>query len=197
MSEASKIAQLYGPLGDRIRDLLGRARTMGLRVTLFCTYRSFAEQDALFRKRDGSTRARGGQSWHNYGLAADIVFLDEKDRPSWGAKHPWQTLGELGEKCGLEWGGRFKSIVDMPHFQWPTTHGLSLKELCRAYGNGGVAAAWKLVRETEEKQNGKRTISAVLRDGDERDGSGMVENDSPRPRKRGKRGPVLHQEELA
>ena len=44
------------------------------------TLRTFAEQDALYaqgRTKAGSivTKARGGQSYHNYGLAIDIVLL--------------------------------------------------------------------------------------------------------------------------
>lgn len=37
--------------------------------------RTFKEQDELFKKRPKVTNARGGQSYHNYGLAVDIVIL--------------------------------------------------------------------------------------------------------------------------
>ncbi len=30
----------------------------------------------------------------------------------------WDAVGAIGEKIGFTWGGRWKSIVDKPHFQW-------------------------------------------------------------------------------
>ena len=30
---------------------------------------------------------------------------------------PWDLVGQVGESLGLEWGGRWKSGADMPHFQ--------------------------------------------------------------------------------
>ena len=49
------------------------------------TLRTFAEQDVLYaqgRSKPGKvvTNAKGGQSYHNYGLAIDIVLLIDKDK---------------------------------------------------------------------------------------------------------------------
>ena len=38
------------------------------------TLRTFAEQDALFNQKPQVTKARAGKSYHNYGLAIDIVI---------------------------------------------------------------------------------------------------------------------------
>ena len=82
-------------------------------------FRSIAEQNALYaqgRTTKGAivTNAKGGQSQHNFGKAFDICFLTNKKASYNG---PWETVGKLGEKCGLEWGGRWKQLVDKPHFQ--------------------------------------------------------------------------------
>lgn len=104
-------------------DMVVREMTsMGHPVTIFQGFRSFAEQDALYaqgRTKPGAivTNARGGDSFHNYGVACDIVFV-VNGRPSWDSKHPWKTLGTVGEKYGLEWGGRWTSFIDLPHFQY-------------------------------------------------------------------------------
>lgn len=79
------------------------------------------------------TKARPGASPHNYGMAFDICvagpdpYMDEygKDhKDEFGRPLPdprWKLLGELGEECGLDWGGPLgkgdKFTWDRPHFQ--------------------------------------------------------------------------------
>lgn len=99
------------------------------------TLRTFAEQDTLYaqgRTKPGSkvTNAKGGQSYHNYGLAVDIVLLVDKDgngtfeTASWDIKTDfdgdkkadWQEIVTIFKRYGWEWGGDWK-FVDAPHFQ--------------------------------------------------------------------------------
>lgn len=47
--------------------------------------------------------------WSDFDLPAGL-----KGQTNW--KLLWDTIGELGESCGLEWGGRWKK-PDCPHFQ--------------------------------------------------------------------------------
>lgn len=98
-----------------------------LRVTH--TLRSMAEQLHLYakgRKQTDNgwvvvdkkaivTRAKPGDSPHNYGAAFDICFLGKVPYPD--DEQLWEAVGITGEMCGLVWGGRFKSIVDKPHFE--------------------------------------------------------------------------------
>src|SRR5699024_8551372 len=53
--------------------------TEGKRLRFSDTFRSFEEQDRLFNTVPRVTNARGGQSYHNYGLAFDFVILEGKD----------------------------------------------------------------------------------------------------------------------
>ncbi len=102
------------------------------------TLRSFKEQNDLFaigRTKPGRivTNARGGQSYHNYGLAVDICLIIDGKIASWNTTADfdkdgiadWQEIVRIFKIYGWEWGGdwRFK---DMPHFQ--KTFGLSIKE---------------------------------------------------------------------
>lgn len=92
----------------------------GIKVILTAGFRSFGEQDALYAKgrtQPGKkvTNARGGESWHNYGLAGDYAFVIN-GKVTWDG--PWNVFGRIARECGLEWGGDFKSIVDRPHVQW-------------------------------------------------------------------------------
>lgn len=45
-----------------------------------------------------------------------VILLREKH---WAPESPlWARLGEIGERLGLEWGGRWKEHPDQGHFQW-------------------------------------------------------------------------------
>jgi len=95
------------------------------------TLRSMAEQLHLYAKgrkqtEDGwvvvdknaiVTRAKPGDSPHNYGAAFDICFLGRYPYPD--DDQLWEAVGQTGEMVGLVWGGRFKSIVDKPHWENP------------------------------------------------------------------------------
>lgn len=104
----------------------------GIKVMLTCGYRSIEEQERLYaqgRTKPGKkvTNARGGDSWHNWGLAADYAFIIN-GKVTWDG--PWTTFGKIARECGLEWGGDFKSIVDRPHVQW--TKGKTLAQMRQA-----------------------------------------------------------------
>lgn len=86
--------------------------------------RTIAEQNALWeqgRKRPGAivTNARGGQSFHNFGMAFDVVDTER------GYNINWDRLGEIARSVGLEHGDR--GMVDRPHFQY--RDGLTLKQV--------------------------------------------------------------------
>jgi hypothetical protein len=52
------------------------------------------------------TNAKGGQSYHNFGLAFDVVVLDDHEKPIWDADHPsWQLVGEIWLGNPLDWHG--------------------------------------------------------------------------------------------
>lgn len=122
------IAGLQPPLQAIARAFLKECAQKGLGTKIICGLRTFAEQDALYakgRKHPGDivTNARGGQSWHNYGLAFDIGIFDGK---AYLDNSPQYAIaGEIGTRLGLEWGGFWKSPVDEPHFQlrpkWATS----------------------------------------------------------------------------
>lgn len=109
----------------------------GLNITLRISQalRTVAEQDALYAQGRSSpgkivTNAKGGQSYHNYGLAIDLVELNKDGSVNWS--FDYQKLKPYADKYGLEWGGTFKSIPDKPHFQltfgYTTSKLLNLKK---------------------------------------------------------------------
>jgi peptidoglycan L-alanyl-D-glutamate endopeptidase CwlK len=111
----------------------------GHEIVVTSGLRTMEEQAALYAKgrtAPGSivTNARPGYSYHNYGLAFDIALVID-GKLNWSAKvdvdhdqvSDYEEVGFYGEEIGLEWGGRFKTIVDLPHFQY--TFGLTLADL--------------------------------------------------------------------
>ena len=113
------------------------------------TLRTFAEQDALFNAKPQVTKARGGQSYHNYGLAIDIVLIVDRDgdgkfeTASWDVKSDFDGDGKsdwmevvaifkrYGWEAGIDW--KFK---DAPHFQ--KTLGYSVRQLLALHQAGKV-----------------------------------------------------------
>lgn len=91
--------------------------------------RTIAEQNELYaqgRTKPGKivTNAKGGSSYHNYGLAVDFVLLVD-GKISWDMKSDWDgdkvadwmEVVKIFEKYGWEWGGNWKTLKDYPHFQ--------------------------------------------------------------------------------
>ena len=135
-------------LAERGRTMLDRCAQAGLELLVTQGLRTWVEQDALFaqgRTAPGKivTNARGGESYHNFGLAFDILVLDAMGKAEWDPAHPgWDQAATVGKSLGLEWGGDWLTIKDRPHFQY--TGGLSL-ERCRELFPGGLAAIWREV----------------------------------------------------
>ena len=107
-------------------------------VILTSTYRDFESQDALYaqgRTAPGKrvTNARGGDSYHNYRMAFDVVPI-VAGKAVWSDLALWKRVGAIGKQCGLEWGGDFKSLKDYPHFQ--CSNGLTIAQLKSMYPKG-------------------------------------------------------------
>jgi len=104
------------------------AATMGCDYVAISGFRTWEEQDALYAKRPRVTKAAGGYSWHNFGIAADFAvfygkaYADESNVGLAASVHA--ACAAHAETCGLEWGGSWKSFPDAPHYQ--ITNGLTL-----------------------------------------------------------------------
>ncbi|MDN0083409.1 M15 family metallopeptidase [Crenobacter sp. SG2305] len=115
----SKLTPTFVP---EVLAVLERCKVRGYPLVLLEGYRSPERQDALAEQGSHVTRARGGQSKHQYGLAVDLapirngrVVISERD--PW-AMQAYQVLGEEAEAAGLTWGGRW-SFKDYGHIERP------------------------------------------------------------------------------
>ena len=119
-----KIEDLDPKMQPLAAEFLRLAWAAGLPVVITQTRRAVAEQDALYaqgRTAPGPivTNAPGGSSPHCAGLAFDVAFQAPQKAVTWDEPRPgaWDELGKIGEGLGLVWGGRFKHLVDRPHFE--------------------------------------------------------------------------------
>ena len=140
-------ASVHPGLADRVRETLVRTREEGMSMQVNQAYRPVVAQDRLYaqgRTEPGEivTRARGGQSWHNYGLAADVVFSTPQGQPDWPEEGNWTRYGEIAAGHGLSWGGAWRS-PDRPHVEYHPGFGAGdARGLVEAYRRGGLEGVW-------------------------------------------------------
>jgi RHS repeat-associated protein len=133
----NNLATLAQPVRDMARSLLYHARVdLHLEVQVIQGTRTYAEQNALYaqgRTAPGPivTNASSGYSFHNFGVAFDVGIFRGRSYVEGGSGYT--SVGHLGERTGLEWGGRWRSFQDTPHFQYP---GLNLDTLRSRVGQG-------------------------------------------------------------
>lgn len=112
---------------------LEKCASQNFPVVIYYTLRTIQEQNNLYaqgRTKPGKivTNAKGGQSYHNYGLAFDAAPL-VNGQIDWNNEALYRKMGSIGQSVGLEWGGSWVSFKDTPHFQW--SGGLDINELIR------------------------------------------------------------------
>ena len=103
-------------------QLVTACKAAGITIIVTQTLRTIAEQDALFaqgRTKPGPivTKAKGGFSLHNYGVAFDIVPV-VNGKTDYSNATTFACVGEIGQRLGLEWGGAWATFPDKPHFQF-------------------------------------------------------------------------------
>ncbi len=110
--------RLQKPANDFI-NTVDKQFNVKLRITT--GYRSFKEQEELYSigrttqlKRHKVTNAKPGQSYHNYGLAIDVVEIRDGG-PVWEVLP--RNIVDIAISYGFEWGGDWNSFKDYPHFQ--------------------------------------------------------------------------------
>jgi peptidoglycan L-alanyl-D-glutamate endopeptidase CwlK len=103
-----------------VLQLFDQLKARGYNLVLLEGYRSPERQDMLANLGTHVTNARGLQSRHQLGLAADIAFMKDgrlviSERDPW-AFAAYQALGEEAEALGLVWGGRW-TFKDYGHVE--------------------------------------------------------------------------------
>jgi len=144
-----RLSQVHPLLAEKIRQMAMDLDAQGITIRVTQGLRTWEEQQALYdqgRSAPGNivTNAEPGYSWHNFGLAVDVVPLDGSNAPDWNVSHPvWATITKAGQNLGLTSGSAWRSFPDWPHFQLTGNLPISPPPSVRAaYIQGGTAAVW-------------------------------------------------------
>ena len=148
---SDRIDKLHPRIRNEVRYLVQKANAAlsgRAQVRIVQGLRTFAEQDALYaqgrtKPGDKVTKAKGGQSIHNYGLAIDFCLLIDGSHISWSLTEDWDgdkvsdwmEIVKIFTDQGYEWGGRWK-FVDNPHLQ--KTFGYTWETLLQLHNSGKV-----------------------------------------------------------
>lgn len=140
--ETQEVTGLHPIVASKQEQLVSLARKKGIRIIITEGYRSEERQEELYqqgRTTDGQivTSARGGESYHNYGLAIDFAIRVSDDKVIWdmeydgngNGKSDWLEIVDIAKELGFEWGGDWVNFPDYPHLQYD--FGYSIAELKR------------------------------------------------------------------
>ena len=177
------VSDLHPRLQRKVEELLRLCEQNGIHIGISECLRTKAEQDALYaqgRTTSGSivTNAKGSSysSMHQWGVAFDFYLMMDvdgdgsiKDDNYNNSTKLFNKVGALGKSIGLEWGGDWKSIVDMPHLQLPDW-GSTAKKLKELYKTpeaffktwDNEPAAKKSESELREERHWKRLREAGI-----------------------------------
>lgn len=132
MINSRKLDDLLPIVKEKVERFIADCKIAGIDILVTSTYRDVESQNMLYaqgRTMPGKivTNAKGGDSFHNYKCAIDIVPLIN-GKPNWDGSHPvWKQIGQIGKVNGLEWAGNWEHFKELCHFQY--TGGLSLDDL--------------------------------------------------------------------
>ena len=128
----TQIAKLHPTIREEVTKIIQEcdfALTGKAKVRITQGLRTFAEQEALYaqgRTKPGKivTKAKAGQSVHNFGFAIDICLIIDNKIASWETAKDWDNdqvadwyeCVKIFAKHGYEWGGNWKTFKDLPHF---------------------------------------------------------------------------------
>jgi peptidoglycan L-alanyl-D-glutamate endopeptidase CwlK len=156
IASQDRLKRVFPGLAQKIYQLSTLLAAQDVYITVAQGLRTVEGQDALFAKgRDAMgniinksqvvTNARGGHSWHNFGLAVDCYPIGKDKTIDWNQQHPqWKLMEQEGTSLGLTCGANWVRLVDAPHFQltgrFPV--GAPTDEVRELYKQGGLSAVW-------------------------------------------------------
>ncbi len=154
-----KLSRVCPDLADKWRKVRADLwDTFDRQIFVIDGMRNYLEQDADFAKgrvklngiwhivdaHQVVTRAKGGQSFHNFGLAVDSGWMGGdpylEKLPKAQADQLWEAYGKAVKEEGLTWGGDFGK-PDLDHCE--LNFGLSADAMRIIYEKDGLFAAWR------------------------------------------------------
>lgn len=146
---------LYQPFLEKLNALVNNCIAKGVYYFATSGFRSWEEQDKLYAigRTVGKighvvTKARGGYSPHNHGVAVDFCYDTNPDKPGLQPDYTiknFNVLAEEATKLGLE-AGHYWKFQDSPHIQLNLkSRGVTWDMLRSAFRGGGMPAVFALL----------------------------------------------------
>jgi peptidoglycan L-alanyl-D-glutamate endopeptidase CwlK len=146
---ALRLKDLHPVLASRAVSLLTQLEMEGFECRITQGLRTFDEQNDLWKQgRNGNpgpvvTNAPAGYSWHNYGLAFDVVPIGAGGS-DWNTSHSdWQRIISLAPMFKLFSGSLFRSFPDAPHLQPIEIPESPTDEDRQTFTDGGSISVWR------------------------------------------------------
>ncbi len=149
-----RIAKLHPNIRDHVSIIYDEILQTGISVRFTDTLRTIAKQNALYalgRTKKGKivTGAKGGESYHNYGLAIDFCLLIDNKKVSWNrdldlnndGQKDWTQVVKIFKKYGWQWGGDWG--WDFPHLQ--KTFDFSISQLQKLQKLGHIKEGYLII----------------------------------------------------
>lgn len=187
---AAKLSGLIPVVSAAASALIDRCYARGVNVIITQGLRTYAEQDALYaqgRMKPGKkvTKARGGYSNHNFGVAIDFALLLADGRSvTWDtlmdadkdSLPDWSEVVEEAKKLGFAWGGDWRSFTDMPHLEM--TFGISTAEFRagRRPTQAQIDAAMAQINRIKGANNVKKDAIVSVKVDGKKIGNGVVDS---------------------
>ena len=124
-----KIKTLHPEIRNATSSMLTNLKKDNVNVEISLATRTYEEQDRLYSKGRNEkgeiideskvvTYAKGGQSYHNFGLAFDVEVYNENGTKNWNKQsEAWQKVINEGKKQGFLAGAEWNDFPDLPHFE--------------------------------------------------------------------------------
>jgi peptidoglycan L-alanyl-D-glutamate endopeptidase CwlK len=138
-----RLAKVHPLLAQKVRAAAALLAEGGVEIRVVQGLRTYAEQDALFAQGPTVTKARGGYSSHNFGMAVDVAPGAPGARswtPNWVVSSPGfkQMVAALKQK-GLKWGGDWVTMKgDFDHFYLAGSPDTPTDEMRADFAAGGL-----------------------------------------------------------
>ncbi len=131
MINSRKLEDLHPKVAAMATKFIDACAAKGIEILITSTYRDGESQAALYaqgRSTPGRivTKARAGESFHNYRCAFDFVPC-VNGKPAWDDIGLITKCGRIAESVGLEWAGNWTNFKEMLHCQYSS--GLTLAQL--------------------------------------------------------------------
>jgi peptidoglycan L-alanyl-D-glutamate endopeptidase CwlK len=131
---------LHPTVKEQTKQLIQQSAKKGIVVVITDGFRSPEDQDRLYEQGrtiegDVVTNAKGGESYHNYGLAIDFALKTPSGDIIWDRQYDgnknrvadWSEVVKIAKNLGFEWGGDWAQFKDYPHLQMD--FGLTIADL--------------------------------------------------------------------